>query len=225
MPFAQQVVEGDVDRIVQERFFPNRGQKGTMIEVGAAKPDYLSIGASFRSLGWHVIAIEPNPHFCELHRQRGLNIIECACGEIDKDGVCFFVVQTDGIYHGGQVSNESFSSLGVRGKYAELMKSVTASVAEIKVNVRRLDTILHEHLPGSHNIDILSVDVEGWEIEVLKGLSFDVYRPKVLIIENLFKDAAYEEFVSSRGYALWRHIEPNDVYFRGDLPEYRAARD
>jgi hypothetical protein len=39
----------------------------------------------------------------------------------------------------------------------------------------------------------------------------------VLIIENLFKDGAYEEFARSRGYALWQHIYPNDVYFR--LPE------
>src|SRR5271169_6447682 len=53
------VVEGDVDLIVQDAFFPDPAYRGTMIEVGAAKPDYLSVSATFRERGWRVISIEP----------------------------------------------------------------------------------------------------------------------------------------------------------------------
>ena len=211
------VVEGDVDLIVQKTFFPDPNYLGTMIEVGAAKPDYLSVSASFRSRGWRVISIEPNPYFCELYRRRGLDIIECACGESDRDEANFFVVHTSGIYHGHQVTDESFSSLGVRGKYAELMRSVPASVTEMKVKVRRLDTILREHASGIDAIDLICVDVEGWELEVLNGLSFDLYRPKVLIIENLFLEKSYIEYMAQKGYLLWNRIEPNDIFVRRDL--------
>lgn len=212
------IVEGNVDLVVQQAFFRDPNYRGTMIEVGAAKPDYLSIGANFRSVGWRVVSIEPNPYFCELHRKQGLPIIECACGESDNDDVSFFVVRTSGIYHGGQVTDESFSSLGVRGKFADLMKSVPSSVQEIKVKVRRLDTILRDHAPDITAIDIVCIDVEGWEIEVLKGLSLDVYKPRVLIIENVFLDESYTEFMVKRGYSLWRRIEPNDIFVRRELP-------
>jgi len=65
--------EADVDRIVQQRFFPGQSS-GIFVEVGAARPDYLSNSALYRSLGWTVIAIEPNPEFCKLHRERGFPI-------------------------------------------------------------------------------------------------------------------------------------------------------
>lgn len=78
--------------------------------------------------------------------------------------------------------------------------------------MRRLDTILAEHAPDVRRLDIVAVDVEGWELEVLDGLSFDRYQPRVLIVENLFTDAAYRRVMRRRGYALWRRVGPNDVY-------------
>jgi hypothetical protein len=36
----------------------------------------------------------------------------------------------------------------------------------------------------------------------------------VLIIENYFNDEGYRQYMAERGYALWRAIEPNDVYVR-----------
>jgi Methyltransferase FkbM domain len=75
-------------------------------------------------------------------------------------------------------------------------------VRRIKVKVRRLDTILAEHAPDVSRLDLVSVDVEGWELEVLDGLSFERYRPKVLIVENLFAEAGYRQALAERGYAL-----------------------
>jgi FkbM family methyltransferase len=211
------IVEGDVDLAVQEAFFADRTYIGTMIEVGAAKPDYLSVSATFRSLGWRVISIEPNPYFCEMQREKGFDVIECACGEADRDDVSFFVVQTGATYQGQPVTNESFSSLGVRGKYAEMMKSVPTTVSEIKVKVRRLDTILRAQANEIGEIDIVCIDVEGWEMEVLGGLTFEVYKPKILIVENLFVEQAYVDYFARKGYALWKRLEPNDIFVRHEL--------
>jgi FkbM family methyltransferase len=214
------VVEGDVDLVVSENFFPDPRLRGTMVEVGAAKPDYLSVSATFRSRGWRVLSIEPNPYFCQPHLDRGFEVIECACGDADQDDVSFFVVQCNSTYHGGKVTNESFSSLGIRGRYADLMKSaggLIGETTEIKVKVRRLDTILSEHAPMPSEIDLICVDVEGWELEVLNGLSFDLYRPRVLIIENLFQDESHVDYMAQREYLLWRRLEPNDVFVRRDM--------
>jgi len=211
------VVEGDVDLIVQDAFFPDPAYRGTMIEVGAAKPDYLSVSATFRERGWRIISIEPNPYFCEMQRRQGNDVLQYACGDTDQDDVSFFVVRTDATYQGEPVTNESFSSLGVRGQYAEMMKSVPTTMDEIKVKLRRLDTILREHAAGLGEVDVVCIDVEGWELEVLSGFSFERHKPKLLIVENLFLDPAYVDYFAQRGYALWKRLEPNDIFVRRDL--------
>jgi FkbM family methyltransferase len=202
--------EGEVDRAVQQRFFPGQ-TSGVFVEVGAARPDYLSISALYRSLGWTVIAIEPNPAFCEMHRARGYEVLEYACGDHDEDGVDFCVVNSHGTqYENGEVSYESLSSLAIKDAYASTIS--TLDVSKIKVNLRRLDTILATHAAGIQHIDILSVDVEGWELEVLEGLDLAKYRPRVMVIENLFRDKKYRAYMRARGYRLWRCLRPNDIY-------------
>jgi len=208
--------EGNVDKIVRRRFFPGVGHGRVFVDVGAAGPDYLSIGALFRSIGWRVIAIEPNPVYCEAHRARGHEIYEYACGARDEDNVDFVVVNSHGAeYERGRVSYESFSSLAVKESYAALKGNLDRKT--IKVNLRRLDTVLRAHAPDIDRIDILSVDVEGWELEVLDGLSMSRYRPRVMIIENLFDDEKYRSYMKTLEYVLWRTIPPNEVYVCGDF--------
>jgi FkbM family methyltransferase len=202
--------QGDVDRIVQQRFFPGQCS-GIFVEVGAARPDMFSNSALYRSLGWTVIAIEPNPLFCELHRKRGYQILEYACGDRDEDGVDFSVVNSHGInYLDGVVSYESYSSLAIKKSLARLDPKM--DIRKIKVNLRRLDTILRTHAPEIEQIDLLSVDVEGWELEVLDGLDFQKHRPRVMVIENLFRERKYRAYMRARGYKLWRCVRPNDIY-------------
>jgi FkbM family methyltransferase len=202
--------EGDVDKVVQRQFFAKQNA-GIFVDVGAANPDYLSVSALYRSLGWKVIAIEPNPVFCELHRKRGHEVLQYACGDRDEDDVDFCVVDSHGApYENGQVSYESFSSLAIKDSYARITPRM--DIEKIKVKLRRLTTILQTHAPDIKHIDILSVDVEGWELEVLAGFDFRKYGPKVLVIENLFNDPAYRRRINEYGYRLWRFVAPNDVY-------------
>jgi hypothetical protein len=68
------------------------------------------------------------------------------------------------------------------------------------VKVRRLDSTLRQHASDLREIDIVCVDVEGWELEFLSGLSFGVYKPKLLIVENLFLDPAHQNYLAQKGY-------------------------
>ena len=207
-------VEGNIDSIVWNEFFPNQNA-GVMVEIGAGRPDFLSIGAQFRSKGWRVISIEPNPDFAQKHRELGHEILEYACSDVDADNVDFVVAEARSLlsYYGGTVTAESFSSLGVRGKYKDMLTNISEKFAlrTIKVSARKLDTIL-AGLQRIEKIDVLAADVEGWELECLAGFSFGALAPKVAIIENLFQDTSYHDFMRERGYKLWRVFEPNDVY-------------
>lgn len=207
--------EMDVDREVRETFFKDKKEPGVFVEIGAARPDYLSVSASFRKLGWKVISVEPNPEFCKLHRDLGYEVHEYACSDADLDDVEFFVVDSKGAeYQGGNVSFESFSSLGIQNEFSELYDTVknNTQVRKIPVKVRRLDTILAEHEPDVKTVDIVAVDVEGWELSVMRGFSIEKFQPRVIILENLFKKDEYVDYMRSRGYGLWKRLEPNDVY-------------
>jgi FkbM family methyltransferase len=211
--------EHDVDRVVRDAFFAKK-KKGVLVDVGAARPDFLSISASYRELGWKIVSVEPNPEFCAMHRALGYEILEYAASDTESDDTNFFVVDSKGAdYMGGPVSYESYSSLGIRGEYADMREGVKdrTSVKTIPVKVRKLDTILAEHEPGIGEIDILTIDVEGWELNVMRGLSIDRYKPKVVIMENLFNKTEYINFMKERGYKLWRTLEPNEIYVRNEL--------
>lgn len=211
--------EGGVDAAVQDAFFPIGTKPGVLVEVGAAHPEYLSIGNRFRAQGWRVISIEPNPVFCDEYRKRNLSILQFACSDHDNDDGVFIVVRSKNAeYYGGQVTYESFSSLEVRGKFAELRETVETEAKEIPVVVRRLDRVLKEFAPDVHRIDILSVDVEGWEIDVMRGFNIAHYRPKIVILENVFDEPEYRDYMVARGYLHWKTIAPNEIYAR-PLPQ------
>ncbi|CAM8344509.1 fkbM_fam, methyltransferase, FkbM family [Candidatus Methylopumilus planktonicus] len=208
--------EKEVDKSIREIFFADYSYHGTFLEVGAAGPEFLSMSKHYRENGWRVIAVEPNPDFCKLHHQIGYEVLQYACGDHDEDNVEFFVVDSQSAdYLGGKISYESFSSLGIKEPYRNLKKNI--SQRKIIVKLRRLDTILNTHTPNVEQIDILSVDVEGWELEVLDGLNISKYRPRVIIIENLFSENHYLSYLKAKDYILWKRAHPNDVFIRSDM--------
>ncbi len=196
----------NIDETVRNRYFPDFSYKGTIVEVGGATPEYLSMSRHFKLNGWRAIVIEPNPTFCEEHRKIGNEIYELACSDKDEDNVDFVVVHANS----GKVTDHSFSSLKVKDSYRQIANNWVDRLKHtmIKVNVRKLDTIIKDY--QIENIDILSVDVEGWELEVMKGLS--LINPKVVILENLFKEESYRQYMIERGYKFIEKIWDNDIY-------------
>ena len=61
---------------------------------------------------------------------------------------------------------------------------------EIIVPARTLTSVLQE--AGFLHIDFLSLDVEGYELNVLKGLDFNRYKPIYMLIEFLAEDKKRE---------------------------------
>lgn len=207
--------EQDVDEKVFRKFFNDGNTGRVFVDVGAARPDFLSISALYREKGWRIIAIEPNPEFAEMHRKLGHEVYEYACGIEDADEVDFCVADSHAHpYEGGNLSYESFSSLSLKPGYRELLPN-TVSLRQTKVKLRRLDSILRE--AGVDRVDILSADVEGWELEILEGLDLSRFNPSVMILENFLRDNAYVVKLAQHGYVMWKELFPNQVYIRPQL--------
>lgn len=199
---------------LKSKFF-NNIDYGIMIEVGAAGPEFLSQSKPFRDIGWRCICIEPNPEFAEMHRNVGNEIYEYACSYEDRDDVNFEIVTqpVNGITY------ESFSSLEVSDRLAltgYINGKKDLSINVVKVSSRRLDTILEES--NVDKVNYVIIDVEGWELNVMKGFSTSKYQPKIIVLENAFTDTyqEYHNYMSSFGYefdSFDSTTGPNLVYF------------
>ena len=48
-----------------------------------------------------------------------------------------------------------------------------------------MNEIINDKGLQNNKINFLTIDVEGHEVEVLKGLNIDIYRPDVIVVEYL----------------------------------------
>lgn len=58
----------------------------------------------------------------------------------------------------------------------------------VLVKTKTLEMIFEENKLTKFEIDLLSLDVEGYELNVLKGINFEKFQPKYLLIEIYQKD-------------------------------------
>ena len=61
-------------------------------------------------------------------------------------------------------------------------KIINKDYTTVKVKQEKLTTLLKKY-NCPKNFDLLNIDVEGHEMEVMKGLDFRVYKPKIILIE------------------------------------------
>ena len=208
------------DRYIRNTFFPDFAYRGCVVEVGCATPELLSMSQHFRESGWRCIGIEPNPRFAALHRARGNEILEYAAADFESDDHEFVVAESVSNYSDHHVSAHSFSSLSIKPEYraykGEMLRHFKQTT--IRVHVRRLDDILRlcQDLP---NIDLLTIDVEGYELEVMRGFTPVRFGTRVIVLENLFHNPAYTDYMTSVGYMLHKAIAYNYIY----IPEAVAC--
>lgn len=205
--------EFDTDKIIREKYFPNYDYKGLIIEVGGATPEFLSMSKHFKDNGWRTIIIEPNPTFAQQHIEIGNEVYQFACSYEDKDGE-FTIVEQQVSAYGGIVTDHSFSSIEVKDSYLRKtnFNLTNSNSKKINVKIKKLDTILNEI--NISKIDILSIDVEGWEIEVMKGLNTENIDCKLIVVENFLDDDSYKKYFESIGYYLSDNIQYNQIYLK-----------
>lgn len=61
-------------------------------------------------------------------------------------------------------------------------------------------------------IDFFSLDVEGYELEVLKGLDFSKYRPKYILVETS-KFNEIDEYLTKNNYKLLEKMSSHDYFY------------
>lgn len=216
MPFYG---EFNTDQVIRS-YFPDYGYKGTFIEVGAARPDFISLSRHFAENGWTTVGVDANPEFAEMHRKAGRRIIECALADYVKDDVDFqiLVARDWAGFEGGVVTMEAASALKpyahVEGQLAAGQHYKGRKI--VKVKVRTLDYLFENDLKDITKVDVISVDVEGGELDVLKGFTKKELYPAIFVIECPYdnRSAAETATLGAMGYKLVRKQNYNHFYMR-----------
>lgn len=196
------VFKPDLEAPLVREFFRDR-PRGFFVEVGANDPKKDSQSWHLEQAGWTGILVEPLPELAaELRRQRTAQVFEVACSSPDRSG------QIMRLHVAGPFS--SFDpNLAVTGMRAD---------RAIDVKVRTLDEVLSEG-KAQVPIDLMSVDVEGHELEVLSGFDFARWKPRLVLLEDHVSNLDKHRFMVRSGYALMRRTGLNGWYVpREDAP-------
>lgn len=183
---------------VRDQFAP--GYRGYCIDIGAS--DGVSVNSTWaleKLWKWNVISVEANPYFKDrLAETRDKFFIMAASDEPAESGL--FHVHMDNL--------ESFSSLKPT-VHPNHSHALGERWTEINVPITTLNLLLKN--AQWDKLDALCVDTEGTERDVLKGLDWSRWRPKVILIEN-WDQGGLDDFLCPLGYErVLRHAE-NDGY-------------
>lgn len=173
---------------------------GTYVDVGANDPEKFNNTARFYRKGWHGINIEPNPLLLNRFRatrQRDINL-NIGIGRT-RSTLPFFTIDPNTLSTFDHAAVEQATKQGYR----------LASTNDI--DVLPLCDVLDEHVAGAA-IDFLSVDVEGFEMEVLGSNDWGRHRPKVVMIEVNRAVEEIQSFMIDHGYTDVFSNGTNTIY-------------
>lgn len=179
-------------------------QQGLCIEVGGFDGIQLSNSYFFEKLGWDCIVIEPIPELCEaIQKKRTSQILNIAVGSYTGE-TKFYV--TEGV--------TALSTLEFSRSHLERVKSAGGNIREIHVKIDTLDNLLEAENVKGKEIDFITIDVEGHELDVLQGFSIQKYEPRIILIEDNLgvSDRRIDQLMSQAGYVRFKRTGCNDWY-------------
>jgi FkbM family methyltransferase len=181
------------------------GQKrdGIFVEVGANDPMAGSQTWLLEQNGWRGVLVEPQASLCEKLRpaRPRSQVFQVACSSPGSEGEADLILTE---YDGNATLKPQRDSHGINYVGAE------------RVRITTLDSVLQA--AGVSRMDFVSLDVEGHEIEVMRGFNFEKYKPSLILIEDGVRDLSKHCFLKRRGYKLVKRTTLNNWYVPKEHP-------
>lgn len=213
--------EGE-DRVLSSLLFKLNGGKhiesGFYVDVGAHHPYRYSNTLLFYRQGWHGINIDAMPGSMTLfqkQRPRDINL-ENGVGR-KAETLKFFVFNEPAL--------NTFDENLAKSRCNEDWHIK----ATVDVPVLPLAEILKKHIPKGQRLIFFSVDVEGFDLDVLQSNDWQEYRPEVVLVETLglsFEDLASDplaEYLHTLGYVVYSKTV-NTTFFVDEVVVRQASK-
>ena len=188
----------DGDDVIFSEFWmaENGKKKGVYVEIGGYRPVRFSNTYRLYLKGWKGVVVEPTPGKKALFRfMRPRDaFVPLAAGKERK------IVNLETFEEGAL--NRIATEKG--GKTAVVDQAATAQ-------------ILNETVPDGTEIALMSIDVEGNEMEVLEGNDWTKYQPEFILIEDDFFDIENPDtptyyYLKGKGYKAIARTRRNVLY-------------
>lgn len=198
------------DYIVYNSFFKDEID-GIFCDVGGNHPLNINNTRYFEELGWSGYVFEPLPYMKPLWEEHR-HAVFFPYAASDKEGEVVFSIVKDTT---GWEDMLSFIKETRDIDYGYDSEEITVQTRPLK-DVFREKNIMH--------IDYMSIDVEGHELNVIKGIDFSKVKINVLTIENnssccpIYGDDKIRKIMFDNNYFLWgRIVGLDDIYVRKDF--------
>ncbi len=185
MGFKQKLINSPLYDWFGKRSFSQAGEdivawselgngRGFYVDIGAYHPKQFSNTYFFYKRGWGGLVVEPNSELVKLYKEIRSRDIALGVGVGRKDGAADYYRFSD------PAANTFDFDTAKKNEAAGRRLIEKRSVA-----ILRMKKILDDYLPKGVKIDLLSVDTEGMDVEVLESNDWNMYRPRVVICEDL----------------------------------------
>jgi FkbM family methyltransferase len=196
------------DRFI-EAYFGSQ-ERGIYVDIGCNHPISYSNTWKLYLRGWRGVCVDPNPYVIRKYKKVR-----------PKDIAIQRVVSKKGIVE-FYFSRVSHLISGVGEKLNGNWKRNKDNSDVVLCESVALSTILKEcDIPNK--FELLSIDVEGHEIEVLNSLDFTIYKPSLIVVEMHDFDLSHPKNNSiytkllSNGYSMKSYLTPNGFFALGSI--------
>lgn len=174
-PDQQECYSQEGEDLIVARLFDGKSD-GFYVDVGAHHPIRHSNTYLLYRRGWRGINIDATPgSMAEFRRLRPRDInVECLVAG-DPSPQRFYMFNEPAL-------NTASRALADERPAENARYQVTG---EFELRPRSLASLLDELLPEGQAIDLMSVDVEGLDLDVLRSNDWERYRPTLLLVEAL----------------------------------------
>ena len=211
------------DIILDERIFKGK-RNGVFVEVGALDGFGASNTYFFeKERDWSGLLIEPNPiEYNKMdNNERSLSKKEnCAISQVEQDvnflsigGPCNVLSGILEFYHPQHMQRVE-RELDMYKDYP-VGHELYSTKEVVKIKSSRLETLFDKY--NMKDIDFISIDVEGAELEVLKSINFEKVNITCFLIENNYGLEKETEFLKNNGYKILGNIQWDTLFVKNEF--------
>ncbi len=173
-------------------------QSGFYVDIGAHHPVHLSNTYIFYLNGWSGINVDAMPGTMKLFDEIRSRDINLEMGVVSKESA-------------GKEMNFYVYKNGAHNTFSEDLVNKRDFKPDKKIQIKTdtLSSILDKYLPKDKNIDFLSIDAEGFDLEILESNDWSKYKPTYILVEDHsitnideITNSKIYQFLLKQGYKL-----------------------